>query len=76
MISKLPLKATEINLGTNYKIYINQCLGRGAFGEIYKGLNVKTNEEVAIKMVNPKHNNNIRNQHVQTIPFYAMKLRC
>ena len=27
-------------------------LGNGAFGDIFKGLNIKTNEEVAVKLVN------------------------
>jgi casein kinase 1 alpha len=27
-------------------------LGNGAFGDIYKGVNIKTSEEVAVKLVN------------------------
>ena len=49
----------EIKLGQNYKINLNKKLGSGAFGEIYRGglqiyndlgINIKTNDEVAIKM--------------------------
>ena len=41
----------EIKLGQYYKIKINKKLGKGAFGEIYYGINVKTNEEIAVKRV-------------------------
>ena len=47
----------EIKVG-HYTIYLNQRLGYGSFGQIYKGkfvsnlgLNMLTNEEVAIKIV-------------------------
>jgi hypothetical protein len=39
----------ELRVGGKYKI--TKRLGSGAFGEIYAGVNVKTNEEVAIKLV-------------------------
>ena len=44
----------EIRVCGKYKL--NRKLGSGAFGDIYhgnskKGINVKTNEEVAIKLV-------------------------
>ena len=39
----------ELRVGGKYKV--TKRLGAGAFGDIYAGLNVKTNEEVAIKLV-------------------------
>jgi len=33
------------------KYRVTKRLGSGAFGDIYAGVNVKTNEEVAIKLV-------------------------
>ena len=41
--------AMELRVGGKYKV--TKRLGKGAFGEIYAGINVKTNEEVAIKIV-------------------------
>ena len=38
----------ELRVGGKYKIM--KKLGKGAFGDIYYGVNVKTGEEVAIKM--------------------------
>ena len=38
----------EIRVGGKYKI--SKKLGRGAFGDLYSGINLKTNEEVAIKL--------------------------
>jgi casein kinase 1 alpha len=35
--------------GGRYKLL--KKLGRGSFGEIYKGIHIKNNEEVAIKLV-------------------------
>jgi len=39
----------ELRVGGKYKV--TKRLGQGAFGDIYAGINVKTNEEVAIKLV-------------------------
>ena len=39
----------ELRIGGKYKV--TKRLGKGAFGDIYSGVNVKTNEEVAIKLV-------------------------
>lgn len=39
----------ELRVGGKYKV--TKRLGQGAFGDIYAGMNVKTNEEVAIKLV-------------------------
>jgi hypothetical protein len=41
----------EIKLGQLYKMKLNKKLGRGAFGEIFLGYNIKTNEEIAVKRV-------------------------
>ena len=38
----------EIRVGGKYKI--SKKLGKGAFGDLYSGINIKTNEEVAIKL--------------------------
>ena len=39
----------ELRVGGKYRV--TKRLGAGAFGDIYAGQNVKTNEEVAIKLV-------------------------
>lgn len=39
----------DIRISNKYKII--KKIGNGAFGDIYHGINVKTNEEVAIKLV-------------------------
>jgi len=41
---------SEVYIGSQYKILINKKLGSGSFGDIYLGLNLKTKEEVAIKL--------------------------
>ena len=41
----------EFKLGQYYKIKMNTKLGKGAFGEVLYGINIKTNEEVAVKRV-------------------------
>ena len=38
----------EIRIGGKYKIA--KRLGKGAFGDLFSGFNLKTNEEVAIKL--------------------------
>ena len=43
----------ELRVGGKYKV--TKRLGQGAFGDIYAGVNVKTNEEVAIKLVSILH---------------------
>jgi casein kinase 1 len=45
----------EIKVGKTFKL--TRKLGSGAFGEIFHGINLKTNAEVAIKLepVNTKH---------------------
>jgi serine/threonine protein kinase len=39
----------ELRVGGKYRF--TKKLGNGAFGDIYSGINIKTNEEVAIKLV-------------------------
>jgi hypothetical protein len=41
----------EFKLGQHYKIKMNTKLGKGAFGEVLYGINIKTNEEIAVKRV-------------------------
>ncbi len=44
-----PLPKEEILIGPYYKIFLKKKLGSGSFGDIFKGENIQTNEEVAIK---------------------------
>jgi len=54
----------ELTVGGKYKLGIK--LGHGSFGDIYRGVNSQTNEEVAIKLENTK------SRHHQL--FYEVKL--
>lgn len=42
----------ELRVGGKYRL--SRKLGCGAFGDIYHGTNIRTNEEVAIKLVSSK----------------------
>lgn len=44
----------EIPIGNSYKLNAKKKLGSGAFGDIYLGINLKKNEEVAIKLESTK----------------------
>lgn len=48
----------ELRVGGKYRL--SRKLGCGAFGDIYHGTNIRTNEEVAIKLVSvqPKFSSN------------------
>ena len=39
----------ELRVGGKYRF--SKRLGQGAFGDLYSGVNIKSNEEVAIKLV-------------------------
>lgn len=41
----------EIRVAGKYKL--TKKIGHGAFGDIYLGVNIKTGEDVAIKLVRP-----------------------
>lgn len=43
-------KENEIVISDNYKLFSNQKLGSGAFGDIYKGEIIKTKEQIAFKI--------------------------
>ena len=60
------MKEYEIPIGDSYKLNARRKLGSGAFGDIYLGKNMKTNEEVAIKLESTK------SKHPQL--FYESKL--
>jgi len=47
-------KENEIEIGNSFTMVLNKKLGSGAFGEIFKGYNKKTNEVVAIKVESKK----------------------
>ena len=49
----------ELKVGGKYKF--TKKLGNGAFGDIFMGVNLKTNEEVAIKLVKFFSDYRIRN---------------
>jgi hypothetical protein len=44
----------EIEIGNSFTMVLEKKLGSGAFGEIFKGYNKKTNEVIAIKVESKK----------------------
>ena len=53
------LPKEEISLGTNFTLLIKKKLGSGSFGNIYKGINNLTKEEIAIKCESNKRHHPI-----------------
>jgi serine/threonine protein kinase len=41
----------------NFLIHMNEELGKGSFGEVYKGVHEKTKQQVAIKVLSKKLSN-------------------
>lgn len=44
-----------------YKIRMNSCLGRGAYGSVYTGVSDTTHKEVAIKVIQKDASNFLSN---------------
>ena len=54
------LSNESLSIGNNYKLYLRNRLGNGAFGDIYKGINTTNNKKVAIKIEKVKKQNNLQ----------------
>ena len=48
--SNIPQKVEEVKIKNQYSFKSTDRLGGGSFGQIFKGINLKTKEEVAIKI--------------------------
>ena len=60
----------EILLGKNYKLFVNKKLGNGGFGDIFKGENIATKKQIAIKCEKVKEDNNSLLQNEVNILTY------
>ena len=57
-MNQLPPKE-EVSLGAQYTLQLNKKLGSGSFGDIYKGINNYSHEEIAIKCESNKRHHPI-----------------
>jgi len=44
----------EMKIGDSFTMNLKNKIGMGAFGEIFRGMNIKTGEDVAIKVESAK----------------------
>jgi casein kinase I family protein HRR25 len=51
----------ELKVGSKFKL--TKRLGQGAFGAIYSAINIKSGEEVAVKLETIKDNDNLQLQY-------------
>lgn len=63
----------ELRVGGKYKF--TKKLGNGAFGDIYSGVNIKTNEEVAIKLVSLKFSNHLPFRSYLSLKFHNCNMK-
>jgi serine/threonine protein kinase len=42
-----------------YKIFLNQLLGQGSFGDVYVGVSDKTQQKFAVKVLNKLKSNTV-----------------
>ena len=54
------LSNESLSIGNNYKLYLRNKLGSGAFGDIYKGIKTNNNKKIAIKIEKIKKQNNLQ----------------
>lgn len=47
----MPKKSAKKKVIAEYEIYLDKKLGSGSYGNVFEGLNLKTNERVAVKMI-------------------------
>jgi serine/threonine protein kinase len=51
----------------NFVIHMNEELGKGSFGQVYKGINEKTKQPVAIKVIRKKLSSEYLMQSIKMI---------
>ena len=69
MVSLLEQKFVR-QINKNYKLFTDRKLGCGAFGEVYQGYNIKTNQFIAIKIENLRNNDNPQLKHEASVIKY------